>query len=200
MTEQEWLACDNPRKMLEFLRGEASNRKLQLLMVAACYLNSPKSVGEEPVLEVVVRFADGQTTREDVRTSWGPAGIGRKIAWPERPEAWAADFLARCPRSEESRQEYQEGYPLAADLARLFRDLFGPIPFRPVALKPAWRTATVTGLARAIYEDRAFDRLPILGDALEEAGCTHADILRHCRFGGEHVRGCWVVDLVLGKE
>ena len=64
----------------------------------------------------------------------------------------------------------------------------------------AWRTATVTSLALAIYEERAFDRLPILADALEDAGCTNADILGHCRGGGEHVRGCWVVDLVLGKE
>ena len=54
--------------------------------------------------------------------------------------------------------------------------------------------------AQAIYDDRDFDRLPILADALEEAGCTNADILAHCRQPGEHVRGCWVVDLLLGKE
>jgi hypothetical protein len=79
------------------------------------------------------------------------------------------------------------------------REIFGN-PFRPVILNTAWRTSTVTALAQAIYEDRAFDRLPILADALEDAGCTDADILGHCRGGGEHVRGCWVVDLVLGKE
>jgi hypothetical protein len=55
-------------------------------------------------------------------------------------------------------------------------------------------------LAQAIYDDRAFDRLPILADALEEAGCTDADILNHCRRPGEHVRGCWAIDLVLGKR
>ena len=65
---------------------------------------------------------------------------------------------------------------------------------------PRWRTSNVTALAQAIYDDRAFDRLPILADALEDAGCTDADILNHCRQPGEHVRGCWVVDLVLGKE
>jgi hypothetical protein len=59
---------------------------------------------------------------------------------------------------------------------------------------------TVIALAEAIYDERAFDRLPILADALEEAGCTNADILNHCRQPGEHVRGCWVVDLILGKE
>ena len=59
---------------------------------------------------------------------------------------------------------------------------------------------TVVSIAAAIYADRAFDRLPILADALEEAGCTNADVLLHCRQPGDHVRGCWVVDLVLGKE
>jgi hypothetical protein len=81
----------------------------------------------------------------------------------------------------------------------LLRCLFGN-PFRPVALKPTWRTSNVTALAKAIYADRAFDRLPILADALEDAGCDKADILNHCRQPGEHLRGCWVVDLVLMKE
>ena len=63
----------------------------------------------------------------------------------------------------------------------------------------AWNDGTVRKIAQAIYDERAFDRLPILADALEDAGCDNADILNHCRNGGEHVRGCWVVDLLLGK-
>jgi hypothetical protein len=74
------------------------------------------------------------------------------------------------------------------------------LPFRPVALNPAWLTSTVKKPAQSIYDDRAFDRLPILADALEDAGCDNQDVLSHCRSTGEHVRGCWVVDLVLGKE
>jgi hypothetical protein len=81
----------------------------------------------------------------------------------------------------------------------LIRDLFAN-PFRPVAFDPRWRTSDVVGLARAIYDDRAFDRLPILADALMDAGCDDEQILAHCRSDGPHVRGCWVVDLVLGKE
>jgi hypothetical protein len=84
-------------------------------------------------------------------------------------------------------------------LSAIVRDIFGN-PFRPVAVDRAWLTPTVTSLAQAIYDDRAFDRLPILADALEDAGCTDHDILAHCRGGGEHVRGCRVVDLLLGKE
>jgi hypothetical protein len=54
-------------------------------------------------------------------------------------------------------------------------------------------------LAQAIDDERAFDRLPILADALEDAGCTDADLLNHCRGPGLHVMGCWVVDMLLGK-
>ncbi len=82
--------------------------------------------------------------------------------------------------------------------ANLLRDIFGN-PFHPVALDPAWRTEAVVALARAVYDDRAFDRLPVLADALEDAGCADADVLAHCRGDGPHVRGCWVVDLILGK-
>lgn len=63
----------------------------------------------------------------------------------------------------------------------------------------SWHDGTVPKLACAIYEDRAFDRLPILADALEEAGCQVAEILEHARGPGPHVRGCWLVDLILGK-
>jgi hypothetical protein len=64
----------------------------------------------------------------------------------------------------------------------------------------SWNDGVVVNLAQAVYEERAFDCLPVLADALEEAGCTDADILAHCRSVGPHVRGCWVVDLLLLKE
>jgi len=79
------------------------------------------------------------------------------------------------------------------------RDMFGN-PFCPASIDPSWLSSTVTSLASAIYQERASDRLPILADALEDAGCTQPDILSHLRSGGEHTRGCWPLDLVLGKE
>jgi hypothetical protein len=84
--------------------------------------------------------------------------------------------------------------------AGLVRDVFGPLPFRPIPLDPAWLTPTVKQLAESIYQERAFERLPILADALEEAGCGQTDILGHLRGGGEHCRGCWVLDLLTGRE
>jgi hypothetical protein len=80
----------------------------------------------------------------------------------------------------------------------VFRDVFGN-PFRPVAFDPAWRTEAVVTLARGMYEGRDFAAMPVLADALDDAGCDHPDILAHCRGPGPHVRGCWVADLVLGK-
>jgi hypothetical protein len=86
-----------------------------------------------------------------------------------------------------------------AVVVRLLRDIFGN-PFRPVSFSPAWRTDTAVALARQMYESRDFGAMPILADALQDAGCDDADILEHCRGPGPHVRGCWVVDLVLDKE
>jgi hypothetical protein len=85
----------------------------------------------------------------------------------------------------------------------LLRDIFGNPFHPPPAIHPAWLSsndATIIELARTIYDQRDFHRLPRLGDALEEAGSIHADVLTHCRVAAPHVRGCWVVDLLLGKD
>ncbi|HEX4607416.1 MAG TPA: hypothetical protein VH092_04345 [Urbifossiella sp.] len=79
----------------------------------------------------------------------------------------------------------------------MLRDIFGN-PFAPMSFRPEWRTEAVVSLARGIYEERGFDRMSVLGDALEEAGCDSTDVLEHCRGAGPHQKGCWVVDLVLG--
>jgi hypothetical protein len=72
-------------------------------------------------------------------------------------------------------------------------------PFRPAAFSPEWRTDAALSFARQMDESREFSAMPILADALQDAGCDRVDILDHCRGLGLHVRGCWVVDLVLGK-
>jgi len=82
----------------------------------------------------------------------------------------------------------------------LLRCFFGN-QFRPVAIDPSWLTSTVTSLASQMYESRDFSPMPILADALQDAGCDNDDILNQCRDAkATHVRGCWVVDLVLRKE
>jgi hypothetical protein len=111
------------------------------------------------------------------------------------------------------RKAIQSGQPCSAaeagmvaaarvDVCRVLREVFGQ-PFRSVAINPdwlAWGDGTVPKLARRVYDDRRFDLLPILANALEEAGCTNEDVLTHCHSPGPHVRGCWVVDAVLGRK
>lgn len=99
-------------------------------------------------------------------------------------------------------EEFRRGVALLErdEAANLLRDIFGN-PFRPVAYDAAWRTSTATALAAQMYESREFSAMPILADALQDAGCDCDDILNHCRDAhATHVRGCWVVDLVLGKS
>jgi hypothetical protein len=110
---------------------------------------------------------------------------------------WAAGLEEAKTALQRDYAKAQEGE--AAAQAVLLRDIIGN-PFRPTTANSAWLTQTVTHLAEAIYTDRAFDRLPILADALEDAGCDNAAILEHCRQPGEHARGCWVVDLILAKK
>jgi hypothetical protein len=111
------------------------------------------------------------------------------------PGMWA--YAVACDVLRETARAVNPDYPSSPERGPqcdLIRDIFGN-PFRPVAVQPGWLTPTVTALARAMYDEKAFDQLPILADALEEAGCDNAQVLGHCR-GGVHVRGCWVLDLL----
>jgi hypothetical protein len=102
-------------------------------------------------------------------------------------------------RHERAEAEWRQAYrQVETCQAGLLRDIVGN-PFRPVTVDPAWLTPTVVARAEGIYGDRTFDRIPILADALADAGCDNTDVLAHCHIDGEHVRGCWAVDLVLGK-
>ena len=127
---------------------------------------------------------------DDLRAA---AGGGPGVLRAEYPAAWLTrwDQTPGRPRGQLSAGE-------AAAVCGLIRDLFGP-PSRPAGFDPAWRTSTAVALARQMYESRDLAAMPILADALQDAGCDDPDILAHCRGGGPHARGCWVVDLVLGK-
>jgi len=100
----------------------------------------------------------------------------------------------------------ERGSAEATAQAAIVREMFGN-PFRPVSIAPAWLTPTVLDLAQAVIDNCILpsgtldkDRIAVLADALEEAGCINPDILNHCRQPGDHVRGCWLLDLILEKE
>jgi hypothetical protein len=222
MTEAEWQECRDPRPILEFLRGKASERKLRLFAVACCRRVWHLLVDERSreAVEVAERFADGGATDQELEAAKHNAwefslhivhederffDLDQTVLDAADAPAWAAEWsvdhgsdYGRCPLRVIVATQRALGTAEGNAQADLVRCVFGN-PFRPVSLDPAWRTPAVLHLAQAIY-DRAFDQLPILADALEEAGCTSRDVLDHCRGPGPHVRGCWAVDLLLGKS
>jgi hypothetical protein len=147
-------------------------------------------------VDAAEEFADGRTSKRELiatkPASGGPFNILHLASGITRLRE---DQIREVLRSFHG--EYQ--VPSGDELTDLLRDIFGN-PFRPVAFDPAWRTDTAMSLARVMYETRDFTAMPILADALQDAGCEHADILDHCRGSGPHVRGCCVVDLVSGRE
>ncbi len=171
-------------------------------------------------MEVAERFADGTATAEEMLAAHDAAYVAvddcLNISVFSEDQANAA-YLAAAAMVDERLERYDPfpgyaalhavGYAidgLLADCepqqAALLRDIFGN-PFRSVTLDPAWRTSTVVALAKEMYESRDFSAMPILADALQDAGCDNDDVLNHCRDEKTtHVRGCWVVDLVLGKS
>jgi hypothetical protein len=198
MTEAEWDRCSDPQAMLAFLRGKASDRELRLF-ACACYRRQWDSLPDAHAREAAERYADGLVTREELKAArvgshpaaWHLTGkSGGVAAWDVVEDAFLD--LAWDRRALEG----------LAPLADLLRDIIGN-PFEPVSLAPAWlawNDGTVRKLAEAVYQERRFGDLPVVADALEDAGCTDRDILNHLRGPGPHVRGCWVVDLLLGRE
>jgi hypothetical protein len=219
MTEEEWLTTPHTVEMFRPLYGTASDRKSRLFVVACCHLIWRHFTHERSRNAVLVaeRFADGEVSERDLTRvhSMAMDAIARWRQVTCRGRVWTTfdrDSIAYqrvcfAPVATQSRKPFylprSRVFALDPDLDRngphLLRDIFGN-PFRPVTLDPCWLSETVVALASGIYAERAFDRLPILADALEEAGCDNADVLNHCRGQGPHVRGCWVVDLLLGKE
>jgi hypothetical protein len=199
MTEAEWLASGDPLAMLRHRHAGLSDRKRRLYLVG-CARHAWAEIESDAIRRaalVAERFADGAAPVEGMQLAHHAASAVRGqvgaavIATTAGSPAWALGA------STDLTWALAHGAP--ARHAALLRDVLGN-PFCPVSPDPSWRTSTVVALAAGIYEERAFDRLPILADALQDAGCDNADILNHCRSDGPHVRGCWVVDLLLGKQ
>jgi hypothetical protein len=230
MTEAEWLACGNSAGMLGFLGDRPSARRLRLFACACCrrHWSGLSDVRSQSAVIVAERFADGLATKADLSTAFADAGAAVLALPPHtlafalaqsashachpdwRPvvvavqAAWASSWVPNtAPRGKAGRAGRHQRQSVGTALAALLRDLIGN-PFRPLpALSPtwlAWGGELVFRLAETIYGEQAFDRLPVLADALEDAGCANAELLGHLRGPGPHVRGCWALDLLLGKE
>ncbi len=244
MTEIEWLACFDLKRMLDYLYlKRSSNRKLRLFGVACCRrLRSPAVLDDDVLQRGIVTaelFADQQIGDEEAQEAcqelleehtgelledcrlarWAVADM----LYLDGPDVFDIPFVREAgaypinvsPAAGLARDAVRSGTrspwwrawwngPAAVSREQkaqcaLLRDNFGN-PFRTVAFDPVWHTDNVTAVAQMIYDERRFGHMPILADALEEAGCTSRDVLDHCRAPAEHSRGCWVVDLVLKKS
>jgi hypothetical protein len=207
MTERKWKASADPGPMLEHLGRKADRRKLRLFAVACCRGILTKRDEYHSALDLAEDVTEPKPTR------WM---VGYLDDWTDRameagdPKGWAIQFATNLPEEGLDREftDWVAGMrpggkevDPADDLARfadLARCVFGN-PFRKVKFDRKWRTRDALTLAKQMYEKKTFDAMPILADALQDAGCDDAELLDHCREAGPHCRGCWVLDLVLGK-
>ncbi len=200
MTEEEWLSTEKSSDLLKYVRDRrrwkaVRERRLRLL---GCVALRREQLPDDRLLDylaIAERYADGEIDAETAARS------RRDLAntffhWLKAPEVERCYHLL-CPTAGDAMRSYLiRNHRSFCDL---IRDIFGN-PFRPAEFSPSWRTDTTLALARTMYASRDFSAMPILADALQDAGCADERILNHCRDANQvHVRGCWVVDLVLGK-
>lgn len=217
------------RDKREYLWGIVTERKLRLFSVACCrriwhLFTDRRSLR---AIEVVEQFVDGKATKAEMRkaaeAAWAvsPSRMARaaqetaSCSWQSAlsiaqavSDAWqTARAAARAVKVHGDEQEWVAERQVQAAFVR---DLFGPLPLRHISLPVAlltWNDGVVVRLAQVAYEQRNMPEgtlpkglLAMLADALEQAGCTDVDILGYLRGPGPHVRGCWPVDLCLGKS
>jgi hypothetical protein len=271
MTLADWQTCTDPGKMLAYLSGKASERKLRLFACACCrrIWNLLHEEGSRQAVETAERFADGLASADELAQAKVRA---KKVTWSAIQRAhsewtaprvtdmaraaWVAVWVA-CAAEETSEAnvwnnwsttapyEVSHGQSLAERTAQvtswaktvaeeqgiwaafaklkaepaeeqswqgpdeeeacqciILRDIFGHVEY-PQAIQALWRRwqdSTVMKMADVIHQHRRFEDLPILADALEEAGCDHQAVLEHCRTPGPHMRGCWVLDAILERN
>jgi hypothetical protein len=223
MTEVDWDITEEPASLLSALRNSASQRKLRLFGILCCrqawdFVTEP---APDRVLDAAERYADGalaesercvaETEALDAYERELERGdefglpvmdvvrlIGKAV-YTADDATGVASYVPVLARYGERASFQGISEDLQVEQCLYIRELFRN-PFRPVSFSPEWRTDTAVLLARQMYEARDFSAMPILADALQDAGCDNADILSHCRDTSlAHVRGCWVIDLVLNK-
>jgi hypothetical protein len=227
MTGKQWLKCADPEEMGEFYGERFTERKARLIMLAACQRHPKylKHKAVQPVVEALARhYADPKkpdkafdsakirklhATLHEYASS--RSGALRGVAFGLIA---AAEPLSVMKELDESFEYlvFSCTYDIAAGVekdeppssesamqADIMREVLGN-PLKPVVIKPVWLTDTVVAMARQVYQGEDFSAMPILADALQDAGCEQTEILKHCRDEKQtHVRGCWVLDLILEK-
>jgi hypothetical protein len=221
--EKLWFDTHAADALVSSFRDAGSERKWRLVAIACCHRISHlvQTKRMKDLLKTSEVFADGQADRNlledallnavnavsattaflpEVRAISGAAQAKFSVRGVARFCRKAAFIARKADKRRASPNDDQD--PEMTAQSELIRDIFGN-PFRPAVIDPAWliwNDGIVVKLAKTIYDERRWDLMPILGDALQDAMCDDAAIIEHCRGPGPHVRGCWVVDLILGKE
>lgn len=217
MTEDEWLKCEDSEAMLDFATPLTSKRKLQLF-AAACFRRLSHLLADDrqskaiEMLENASAGLDLQSIREIVK--------GTRHAVPSSEDSSSgkckdtddpyivALMLYRELVSQSTAHHATHAARGLADggimerkvQSQLLRCIVGPLPFRNVSIDSAWATPAILSLARSIDDSRDFHQLPLLGHALQQAGCNDQTILEHCNDLGMHVKGCWIINSLLMKQ
>lgn len=218
MTAEQWAECDDPAAMIDRMRADASDRKLRLFAVACARLLWDKMPCDlRGAVEAGERCADGVRWEDELQacctvfydavSEYGERTGGNWFAdhsTEHQGVYFAAKQAAVSPlgnRTTLARSliSWPHILPLTGGkLPAIARCVFGD-PLAAHVIDHGWRSSAAIGLARSMYDARDFAAMPVLADALQESGCDSPAVLDHCR-GGVHVRGCWVVDTLLGKE
>jgi hypothetical protein len=209
VTEAEWRNCRSPISLLRAARERVSPRKGRLFTVGCCYhiWGFMKDRRSRAAVQVAERFAEGEASREELCLAHEAAcdavdeaersnarNIAQAATAASDPGGAQAFLACDCTRISVGTVVREAELALAIEL-------FGN-PFRAVYVDPSllsWNDGLVVKIAQGIYEERAFDRMPILHDALLDAGCDDEALLSHCRNAKGHVRGCWAIDLLTGR-
>jgi hypothetical protein len=204
-THAAWLVATDVEPMLK--RTPMSERKRRLFACACCrrvWSILPDEARRD--LETAERMIDREVPKAEQSAAWAVVTEHMRSDTPLAVRAVFSAKVGGCGGSSAAaaRAVGDAGLRTLVEERAWQADLLREMvcsPFRPVVVEPMWRTSTVLALAAGIDRESAFDRLPILADALQDAGCDADDLLTHCRDTTlTHVRGCWVVDLVLCKE
>ncbi len=213
MTEEQWLSCADPLQLLGWVQLK-SRRKARLLACAACRQAWCEIRDERcrDELRAAEQFADGGISHATLEAaSWEAERAYEDSQKSARSEVLALYSAISLTVGDVVASDIEAIFRATADLAlfgknataaqaNLIREIVGN-PFRPCSFDVGWFTTDVRLLAEWAYAANAFERMPILADALQDAGCDCDDILKHLRDpNATHVRGCWALDRILGKE
>jgi hypothetical protein len=197
MTEVEWCLCRTPHELVSGIPDAAFlQRKLRLVL---CAVSRTFQSDEDAIAraEAVELFADDGLPRPEILELRRPEFGGDAFLYAAALEDFSLSLASERLLNLWFAMNMEKGW--TALCCSLVRDVVAN-PFRPASFNPSWRTSTAVAIAQGMYESRDFGPMPLLADALQDAGCEASEIIDHCRGPGPHVRGCWVVDGVLDKS